>query len=270
MSIGEIIIAIITALVLIGVVGIRTYSNGKVEVKPADALIAVAAAMLMLFMSGYIGKLSFTPTSLTVEASREAFLVASARPIDKQVSPLQAANLPVVNVDAALKGDVGQIPALVRRELPALEFILGANIYVTTAVQQYLEQLAKFPFFRFVVILNRDKSLFGMIDGRKMVGILEDPNSGFHFDTFARVLNQGGAEDQAALTKLNGFVLASSAVTRTSDKRDTLEKMEKLGIDWLPVVSEKREFEGVVERSRVTASLILDVANQLRATTPEK
>jgi hypothetical protein len=266
----EIAIAIVTALVLIAVVGVRTYTDGKIEVKLTDAAIAIIAAGLMLFMTGRISKLGISSSGVTVETTREIILAASAQPIANQVSKVSSTALPVVNVDVALKGGVGDIPALVRREAPALEFVLGNNGYVGLAIQQYLETLVKYPFFRFVVILKNDKSLFGMIDGRKMLGILQDPNSELRFDTFARALNQGGAAEQAMLTKLPGFLPVSAAVTRSSDKTDALEKMEKVGSDWLPVVGENSKFDGLVERSRVTASLILDVTNQLRKTSPDK
>jgi hypothetical protein len=259
-------IALATAVFLIVVVGLRTYTDGKIEVKLADAMVAVIAAGLMLFMSGRITKFNVTPTSVSVEGpAGRAILSAAAQPIAGQVSTVPATALPISAMDVALKGGVNEIPNMVRREVPALEFLLGGAVtYAPDAIKQYLETLAQYPFFRFVVILNKDKSLFGMIDGRKMLGILQNPQSSFRFDTFARALTQGGPADQEALAKLPGFVPASAAVTRANDKRDTLERMEARGIDWLPVVSDKREFQGVVERSRVTASLILDVTNQLR------
>jgi hypothetical protein len=266
----EIAIAIVTALVLVTVVGVRTYTDGKIEVKLTDAAIAIIAAGLMLFMTGRISKLVVGSSGVTVETTRDIILAASAQPISKQVSSLPSATLPVVNVDAALKGGVGDIPMLVRREVPALEFVLGNSGYIGSAIQQYLETLVRYPFFRFVVILKSDRSLFGMIDGRRMLGILQDPNSNLHFDTFARALSQGGADEQATLTKLPGFIPVSAAVTRNSDKTDALEKMEKLGSDWLPVVGDNNKFDGVVERSRLTASLILDVTNQLRKTPPDR
>ena len=43
-----------------------------------------------------------------------------------------------------------------------------------------------------------------------------------------------------------------------------LEQMEKLNVDWLPVVDEAKKFVGVVDRSRVVASLILEVDTRLR------
>jgi hypothetical protein len=46
--------------------------------------------------------------------------------------------------------------------------------------------------------------------------------------------------------------------------------MEKLDADWLPVVNADGAFSGVVDRSRVTASLILDVAAQLERSGDER
>jgi CBS-domain-containing membrane protein len=60
-------------------------------------------------------------------------------------------------------------------------------------------------------------------------------------------------------------VPTEDAVTKQSDKRDVLTRMEKSGRDWLPVVSANGQLDGIVERSRLTASMILDVTNQLQA-----
>lgn len=50
-----------------------------------------------------------------------------------------------------------------------------------------------------------------------------------------------------------------------SDKRDVLSKMESLKVDWLPVVDKDGHVAGIIDQSRLTASLILDVSNQLNA-----
>ena len=58
----------------------------------------------------------------------------------------------------------------------------------------------------------------------------------------------------------------NSSVKRTANKKIVLASMEDKNIDWLPVVSSKEEgykLVGIVDRSRLTASLILDVTDQL-------
>jgi CBS-domain-containing membrane protein len=40
--------------------------------------------------------------------------------------------------------------------------------------------------------------------------------------------------------------------------------MESMNVDTLPVVNKDKRFVGIVNRSRLTASLIIDVANELK------
>ena len=77
----------------------------------------------------------------------------------------------------------------------------------------------------------------------------------------------GGTRDATPyqrLAELPGFVGLETAVSQKADKREALAKMERLSVDWLPVVNPRNEFVGVVDRSRLTASLVLDVATSLK------
>jgi len=51
---------------------------------------------------------------------------------------------------------------------------------------------------------------------------------------------------------------------RTTDKSQALQKMELLNVDTLPVVNDNGQFVGVVDRSRLTASFLIDVSKQLK------
>ena len=57
-------------------------------------------------------------------------------------------------------------------------------------------------------------------------------------------------------------------MTDGADKRQVLARMEETGRDWLPVIGANGGLEGIVERSRLTASLILDVTDRLSAAPP--
>jgi len=109
-----------------------------------------------------------------------------------------------------------------------------------------------------------------MIEARKLLALLQEPSSGQTFASFVGMLNRADGNDRAQLAKLPGFVPWSAAVKRDDDKRDVLQKMENLGADWLPVVKTGDQIDGIVERSRITASLILDVTNRLRQSSPGK
>jgi len=256
----ELITVFVTVLVLVLVVAVRSLSAGRVEIKLNDAIIAAIAAALTLLVSGRISKIWVGPEGLTVEA----IVTASAQSITQQVTTVTT--LPVAPVEVALKGGSSEIPSLVNKRVQALEFVVGAGGYDANVIQQYLETLTKYPFFRFVVFVNSNLTLFGLIDASNVLAQLQS-GSARNFNSFATLLNRGNADDRSHIADLSGFVPASAGVTREkTDKREALERMEKLGTDWLPVIKDGK-FDGIVERSRLRASLILDVTNQLRTST---
>jgi hypothetical protein len=67
----------------------------------------------------------------------------------------------------------------------------------------------------------------------------------------------------AALPKRRTGV-SEGAIAENADKPETLQRPEDADADWLPVVDGNRRFIGGIDRSRLTASLILDVANRLK------
>ena len=79
-------------------------------------------------------------------------------------------------------------------------------------------------------------------------------------EDFADWLNR---PDTLALSRLPGFIPAKHTVTEEADKGQTLRKMETLNLEILPVVDNKGYFVGIVNRSRLTASLLIDVAANL-------
>ena len=61
-----------------------------------------------------------------------------------------------------------------------------------------------------------------------------------------------------------GFIASKDAVTKETDKGQALRKMEKLNVETLPVVDKMKHFAGIVNRSRLTASLLIDVSENLK------
>jgi CBS domain-containing protein len=255
----DVITALLTVAVLIAAVAIRSMSDKRVEITLTDAMIAATTAVLVLLVAGRISKFGLSAQGLTVETAKQAILAAAGRPIDQQVK------LPLRSVDIAPKLDVGQIPILVARQIEALEFFLGGKpvSYQGNDVQQYLEILTKHTFFQYVIILEPDGHLFGMIDARQLLSRLQQ-GDGLTFANFAALINNNTSDGRTKLRALRGMVPRTAAVTQQTDKREVLAKMEELRLDWLPVIGADGTCRGVVERSRLTASLILDVTDHLK------
>ena len=87
------------------------------------------------------------------------------------------------------------------------------------------------------------------------------PEADFRSDDFAQWLNRA---DIAFLSRLPRFVSANDAIREDTGKQTALERMEALNVETLPVTDEKGKFAGVVDRSRLTASLIIDVSSKLK------
>lgn len=82
---------------------------------------------------------------------------------------------------------------------------------------------------------------------------------------FAKWLNEASASAREQLKKLPGFFDAQLAVTPDASKREVLGRMNQLRVNTIPVIDAQGFFIGTVERSRLTSSLILEVAERIDA-----
>lgn len=199
-------------------------------------------------------------------------------------APVQQAALPVEPVSMGLKGGLREIPELIERRPQALSFELGSGRYVGPVIWKYLDNFIDSPGFRYVVITSSG-SLFGLFDASVLVAALNPPHAKElskryplsrdnapnaqevpGWTEFATLVNRGDEMAQQRLASLPGFVAGTQAVSSSADKRLALQRMQKARVDWLPVVEEPgRRFVGVIDRSGLTASLLLEIASGVKA-----
>lgn len=240
-------------LVILALLTLLRAKYSTFEVKPTDAVIAIIPVVLYLLVSGRIA--SFALGELKIET---AFKNASTSAIAGQVTPLVGLPSEPVRIDS--KAGVEEIPRLIEKKTEGLLFRLGYGGYYGPAIRDYLTLLLKYPFLRYIVIENPDRTFLAMADARALSGLLTSERPPYTADDFARWLN---ASDRSSLKRLPGFIAAEQAVTKTTDKSQALQRMESLNVDTLPVVDNDKRYAGIVNRSRLTASLILDMANEL-------
>ena len=241
-------------LILAMLVLIRA-KNSRFEVKPADIVVAVVPVMVFLLVTGRLQKFEIGEGGVKIET---AFVKASTSAIASQITPL--AGLPAEPIAIDEKRAVEEIPRLVEHKTEGLLFRLGHGGYYGQAIQEYLIQLTREPFLNYLIFENPDGTFFGMADARGLTALFETQRPPFTAKDFAEWLNRGNRE---ALSRLPGFIGSQDALNKQTDKRRALQKMEALNMDTLPVVQEKSRFAGIVNRSRLTASLLIDVANNL-------
>jgi hypothetical protein len=126
---------------------------------------------------------------------------------------------------------------------------------------KYLAALSRTPFFQYIIINNQDGTFFGMSNGPDLYKLLSGTSPPFSANDVATWLNNSDTE---SIKRLPGFLSVNNAVNKNTEKSQALQKMENLNVDTLPVIGKNGRFEGVVNRSRLTASLLIDVSQQLK------
>lgn len=239
------VFAVVVALLAV----LRARTGNKLDIKSSDIALALVPIALWMLLTGKVQEFAFGDVKI-VTAIREA----SKSPVDKQVTPL-----PVVSVRTDAKAGVMEIPNLLRKKTEALSFTLGYGGYYGPAISEYLAQLSRSPAFRYVVINRRDGTLFGMVDGSQLAAVMAAPGSRVA-DDFARSLNSDNAD---AIGQLPGFIPSDKALKKSANKRKALESMESLDVQTLPVVDDSGRLVGVVDRSKLTASILLEISEKV-------
>jgi hypothetical protein len=258
------------------IIWIKSKLANRIEIKPVDVGIALIPFVLWMATAGIFKKVE-VPGILSFETA-DAIVSAAAAPIDLQVT-----KMPISVLKADTKEGVFEIPRLIKSGTQVLSFRLGYKGYYGPAIWMYFNHLLRSPIFKYALITDEKGSLFGLFDAGKLTALLnpennEDLMKAFPLDSFHGLPDEEKVKawsdfatmikdsNKTKLSAVSGFVPAAIAVEPDADKKQVLGKMEQRGLEWLPVAREKdghNIFLGIVERSRLTASLILDVANQL-------
>lgn len=248
-------LSVCSFILILAILVLLRAKNSRFEVKPADIVVAVLPVIVFLLVTGKLQKFEIGESGVKIET---AFVKAQASSITSQVTPLTGLPSEPVRIDP--KRGTEEIPHLLANKTEGLLFRLGAGGYWGPAIDEYFRVLARQPFLKYVVIENPDESFFGLADARELMKLLQAERPPYTASDLADWLN-GGNKD--ALAQLPGFIAATQALNKKTDKGSALRKMEAMNVDILPVIDDKRHFAGIVNRSRLTASLLIDMSENL-------
>jgi len=265
MQASTILFLLIAGAVLVaGSLLLRVFSAGKYEIKTIDLVFLVIPLLVVALATGKLKGIDM----FGVKADLSELLADAAQgKIKEQVAPAKQLTVQdaVQVVQMAGKGGINELRVLIERRIEALELRLGHGGYYGEALKTYLESLSGSSYLRVVVVNRPDGKLFGMFNAANLIGYLRVADQA-GYQQFERLLNSSDAASWDELSKMPGFVGAQSAVSSSTSRREALERMEQLRTDSLPVVNAEGFFMGTVERSKLTASLILAVTQRLDGT----
>lgn len=252
---NTVIIALgIFAVVLALLVALRAKTGNRIDIKNSDIVLALVPVALWLFLTGKIQEFAFGEVKIVA-----AIKLASKSPVGPQVSKLTLATVsePVRTMS---KGGPEVIPQMIDTKSQALSFTIGQGGYAGPAIADYLDQLTQYPFLRYIVMNNPDGSFFGIADARQIADIIRASRPRVDATNLADWLNSA---NKAELEALPGFIPSENALHKSDDKQKALDRMNSLDVQVLPVLDEAGRFDGIVDRSKLTASILTEIAEHL-------
>lgn len=166
---------------------------------------------------------------------------ATATPVSLQVDG-EAINPEKISREE--KGSIRKIETFKRNRVSAVTLELGrTGYYANSAIRKYLEELTPFTFFKYVLFVDNTGEFKGIIPGIKL---LEE-------------LRNGGLDlvlliESGDISSIDG--ISTISVPSGSSKQTSLQLMDKHSLSELPVVNEFNSFVGIVERNKITSSIV--------------
>jgi hypothetical protein len=233
------------------------------KLKQISSFLALLLAFvaLVLVATGRVQEVKIGPEGIDIKGAIQHALsqpavhaVKADVPIEKVISagrgPMRAA-----------KETEQRAEVLIQDRVQALVFHMGKG-HTGAAVQVYINRLLPQPFFRYVVIDDEDGNFFGLIPAQSILETVsleqpsQDPENSFA-SKFSEWLN---TSDKAELRRIPGF--SNTAIDAGTDKQQALKLLDEKDAQFLPVV-QNGKFTGVADRSRIIASILLDISSQL-------
>lgn len=148
------------------------------------------------------------------------------------------------------KGSIGKIESFKRDRVAAVTLVVGKqNYYNDRAIQKYLRELTPLSFFKYVLFENQAGEFRGVISADKLY---EDMLAG-NVDLVASI-------ESGDISGIDGIRAISTPSGST--KQESLQLMDRHGLSELPVVDEFGKFVGVVERDKITSSIVAELVSK--------
>jgi CBS domain containing-hemolysin-like protein len=147
------------------------------------------------------------------------------------------------------KEGVGKIESFKRNRVAAITLVVGKRgYYANRAIEKYLKELTPLSFFKYVLFEDKSGEFIGIISGIKL---LEELQSGSM--NLVKLIESGD------VSSIDG--ISTVSVISGSSKQQSLQLMDSHGLSEIPVVNEFNVFIGVVERDKITSSIVAQLVS---------
>jgi CBS-domain-containing membrane protein len=145
---------------------------------------------------------------------------------------------------------LGVIQFIDRLPIAALELHLHSTFYKGNALRLCLEKLTQHSFFKYVVFAEQGTRRFrGLMAARELLAqVTANP------DLVVQLMSEGTLEQIVGVQ--------TEFIASTSSRRDALKQMVDKQLAEISVVDDHKQFLGIVDRDKLTSSILLEVATR--------
>ena len=233
------IFIILFFLILVGLAFINYRVNREFKIETSWLALALTPVLIWLLTTQQLAE--FSGFGLAFKLKEVTSTAVSLQIDGNQIKPEQ--------ISRDTKEGLGKIEKFKRNRVAAIKFELGRKgYYLNSAIERYLRELTPLSFFKYVLFESKSGEFKGIISGTKL---LEEMRSGR--------INLVKLIESGDISTIND--ISTTAIATGSSKQKSLQLMDKYGLSELPVVDDSNVFVGVVERGKITSSIVAQLVS---------
>ena len=165
----------------------------------------------------------------------------------------EAEELAYAQEEVAVKGSVGTLrseilPRIAENPISTLVLKPMSGYYSPVALEEYLTELSRFDFFKYVLFLDEDGVFYGYVYARSLLPQLLDT------DTRQEIVDLINSESFDDIQRIPGC--RNHHIKSYMSNRETLRIMQNEGITDMAVVDQNMKFKGFTTRELITSRIV--------------
>ena len=226
-------------IILITISIINFKVNGEFKIETSWLALSLTPVVIWLLTTHQLSE--FSGFGLAFKLNKVTSTPVSLKLDGDKITPEQ--------VSHDEKEGLGKIDRFIKNKVAAITLEVGRQgYYVNSAIKSYLRELTQYSFFKYVIFQNKKGEFQGIIPADEMLEKMQD-----------RSVDLVQAIESGDISNIEG--VSTVSVPSGSSKQKALQVIDEHGLSELPVIDESKSFIGVVERSKITSSIVAQLVS---------
>ena len=228
-------ILIVSFFVILSLIALINYKLNK-EFKIETSWLALSLAPVVIWLITTQQLSEFSGFGLAFKLNK-----VTATPVSLKLDG-DAIQPEAISSDA--KEGIGKIDLFKRDRVSAITLEVGkSGYYLNSAIERYLRELTPLSFFKYVLFLDASGKFRGVVNGTELYEAMRSRN-----------IDLVNLIETDQIATINGINMVS--IVSGKSKQEALQLMDTHSLSVLPVINDSGSFIGVVERDKITSSIV--------------